>query len=93
MNDPVAPIRVAMHAWDDFLMFKPGRNRVYLVPDANHYLQNDRPDAVVAAISHTLDPDSESAPGPITAEGGAPVLVDSSRERMPKGPEVLSGNA
>jgi pimeloyl-ACP methyl ester carboxylesterase len=90
MNDPVAPPRVALHAWDDFLMFKPGQNRVYLVPDANHYIQNDRPDALAAVMAHTLDPGSDAAPGPIAPEKGAPVLIDSSRERMPKGTDVLS---
>jgi pimeloyl-ACP methyl ester carboxylesterase len=91
MNDPVSPPRVALHAWDDFLMFKPGRNRIYLVPDANHYIQNDRPQALAAAIAHSLDPESEANPGPITQDPGAPVLVDTSRDRMPKGTEVLSG--
>jgi len=89
MNDPVAPPRVPLHAWDDFLMLKPGRNRIYLVPDANHYLQNDRPDALAAVMAHALDPASDSAPGPIAPERGAPVLVDSSRERMPTGTDVL----
>jgi pimeloyl-ACP methyl ester carboxylesterase len=93
MNDPVSPPRVALHAWDDFFMFKPGRNRIYLVPDANHYVQNDRPDAVVATLAHTLDPATDPAPGPIAPEAGAPVLVDSSRERMPKGTDVLGGPA
>lgn len=91
MNDPVSPVRVAMHAWDDFLMFKPGRNRIYLVPDANHYIQNDRADALAAAIAHALDPGSDSAPGPVAQEPGSPVLVDTSRDRMPKGTEVLRG--
>jgi len=93
MNDPVSPPRVALHAWDDFLMFKPGRNRIYLVPDANHYLQNDRPDALTAALAHTLDQESDASPGPITQEAGAPVLIDSSRERMPNGTDVLRGTA
>jgi pimeloyl-ACP methyl ester carboxylesterase len=93
MNDPVAPPRVPLHAWDDFLMLKPGRNRIYLVPDANHYLQNDRPDALAAAMTHALDPASDSAPGPIAPERGAPVLVDSSRNRMPKGTDVLGSTA
>ncbi|HVS68574.1 MAG TPA: alpha/beta hydrolase [Mycobacteriales bacterium] len=91
MNDPVSPPRVALHAWDDFFMFKPGRNRIYLVPDASHYLQNDRPDALVSALSHALDPDSEANPGPIAPAAGAPVLIDASRERMPTGPEVIKG--
>jgi pimeloyl-ACP methyl ester carboxylesterase len=91
MTDPVSPPRVALHAWDDFFMFKPGRNRIYLVPDANHYLQNDRPDALAAVVTHTLDPATDAAPGPIAPDPGSPVLVDSSRERMPKGSDVLAG--
>jgi pimeloyl-ACP methyl ester carboxylesterase len=91
MNDPVSPPRVPLHAWDDFLMFKPGRNRMYLVPDANHYIQNDRPHALVAAITHALDPASETTPGPLSQEERAPVLIDTSRERMPKGTDVLAG--
>ncbi len=90
MNDPVAPPRVALHTWDAFLMFKPGRNRIYLVPDANHYVQNDRADAVAAVLAHSLDPQSDAHPGPIAQDPGAPVLVDSSRERMPKGTDVLT---
>lgn len=91
MNDPVSPPRVALHAWDDFLMFKPGRNRIYLVPDANHYVQNDRPDALTSAIVHTLDPESDAAPGPISAEQRAPVLIDTSRPQMPNGTDVIKG--
>lgn len=93
MNDPVSPPRVALHSWDDYVMSKPGRNRIYLVPDANHYIQNDRPDALAAAIVHTLDAASESVPGPIAPESGAPVLIDTSRERMPKSTELLTGTA
>ncbi|HWA66259.1 MAG TPA: alpha/beta hydrolase [Mycobacteriales bacterium] len=91
MNDTVAPPRVALHAWDDFLMFKPGRNRIYLVPDAGHYLQNDRPDAVLAVLQHALDPDSDGAAGPLEHVAGSPVLIDSSRPTMPISSEVLAG--
>ncbi|HVV75427.1 MAG TPA: alpha/beta hydrolase [Mycobacteriales bacterium] len=91
MNDPVSPPRVALHSWDDFLMFKPGRNRIYLVPDANHYVQNDRPDALAATIAHTLDDASAATPGPITQELRSPVLIDSSRGHMPKGTDVIKG--
>jgi pimeloyl-ACP methyl ester carboxylesterase len=91
MNDTVAPPRVPLHSWDDFLMFKPGRNRIYLVPDAGHYLQNDRPDALVAALLHSFDPDSEGAAGPLEHVPGSPVLIDSSRPKMPASAEVLAG--
>lgn len=92
MNDTVAPPRVALHSWDDFLMFKLGRNRIYLVPDAGHYVQNDRPDAVVAALLHSLDPDSDGAAGPLEHVPGSPVLIDTSRSKMPVSAEVLAGS-
>lgn len=91
MNDTVSPPRVALHSWDDFLMLKPGRNRIYLVPDAGHYVQNDRPDAVVAALLHALDPASEATAGPLQHVPGSPVLVDSSRSYLPVSAEVLAG--
>lgn len=91
MNDPVSPVRVPSYAWNNFLMLKPGANRMYLVPDANHYLQNDRPDALAAALRHTLDPTSSTNPGPIDPAPGSPVLIDCSRPAMPKGSDVLRG--
>jgi pimeloyl-ACP methyl ester carboxylesterase len=89
VNDTVSPPRVANHIWDEYLMLKPGINRFYLLPDANHYLQVDRPEGVVAALLHTLDPSSSSSPGPISAERGAPLLIDCSRPRLPSATEVL----
>jgi pimeloyl-ACP methyl ester carboxylesterase len=91
MNDPVSPVRVAAHVWDDFFMLKPGPNRFYLVPDASHYLQNDRPDAIATALRHALDGASEPLPGPIASGPASPVLIDTSRPRIPTGVEVLSG--
>lgn len=91
MNDTVAPPRVPLHSWDDFLMLKPGRNRIYLVPDAGHYLQNDRPEALADALLHSFDPDSDGAAGPLHHVPGSPVLIDSSRPKMPTGAEVLAG--
>jgi hypothetical protein len=73
-------------------MLKPGRNSLYFISDAGHYLQNDRPDAVVDTILHALDSTGDAEPGAIVAERGAPVLVDRSRERMPSAAEVLEGS-
>jgi hypothetical protein len=70
-------------------MRKPGRNRLYVIPDANHYLQADRPDAFVTALLHALDDTSDRPPGPLTASPGAPLLVDSSRSQLPGAAEVL----
>jgi pimeloyl-ACP methyl ester carboxylesterase len=92
MNDTIAPPRVALHSWDDYLMFKPGRNRIYLVPDAGHYLQNDRPEALAAALLHSFDPDSDGAAGPLEQVPGSPVLVDSSRSAMPLSKDILAGS-
>ncbi len=91
IGDTVAPVRAAAHVWNAHLMFKPGRNRLYFVAEANHYVQNDQPAAFVDAVLHALDPASDAAPGAIAAAPGAPVLVDCSRERMPSAAEVLRG--
>ncbi|HVW82283.1 MAG TPA: alpha/beta hydrolase [Mycobacteriales bacterium] len=93
MNDTVAPPRVPLHSWDDFLMLKPGRNRIYLVPDAGHYLQNDRPDALAAVLRHSFDADSDGAAGPLEHVPGSPVLIDCSRPHMPASRDVLAGAA
>jgi pimeloyl-ACP methyl ester carboxylesterase len=93
MSDSVSPVRVAAYSWDQFLMLKPGANRFYLVPDASHYLHNDRPQAVAATLRHALDPTSETTPGPITGEAGSPVLIDCSRSRILAGTEVIASPA
>ena len=46
------------------LMFKPGGNRLYFIPDANHHLQVDRPDAFVKVLLHTLEPLAARHPAP-----------------------------
>jgi hypothetical protein len=71
-------------------MFKPGRNALYFIPEANHYVQNDRPDAFVQAVLHTLDATDAGPPGAIDAEPDAPLLIDCSRERMPDAADVLA---
>jgi len=92
LNDTVSPPRVPSWVWNQKLMLKPGRNSLYFISDAGHYLQNDRPDAVVDTILHALDSAGDEEPGAIAAERGAPVLVDRSRERMPSAAEVLKGS-
>jgi len=89
LNDTVSPPRVANWVWNHHLMLKPGRNSIYYLPDAGHYLQNDRPDALVDAVLHALDA-PDDAPGAINEVPGAPVLVDRSRERIPDAAEVLA---
>lgn len=91
LEDTISPPRVASHAWDHYLAHKPGRNRLYFVPGANHYLQCDRPDALAAALLHALDTSSPAAPGPISAEPGSALLVDQSRPELPAATGVLIG--
>jgi hypothetical protein len=64
---------------------------LYFIPDANHYLQVDRPDAFVKVLLHALEPADDQAPGALDAELGAPLLVDSSRDRLPAAADVLRG--
>lgn len=91
--DTVSPPRVAARVWDEYLMFKPGTNRFYLVPGANHYLQVDQPASLVAAFLHAADPASDHSPGPIGSDAISPVLVDSSRARLPDASAVLAGGS
>ena len=85
LNDTVSPPRVASFVWNNYLMLKPGGNRLYFIPDANHYLQNDRPDALADTVLDALAADAGQAPGAITDGPGAPLLVDCSREPRPSG--------
>jgi pimeloyl-ACP methyl ester carboxylesterase len=89
LYDTVSPPRVASYVWNEHLMCRPGGNRLYFIPDANHYLQVDRPDAFVKVLLHALEPADDQEPGALEAELGAPLLVDSSRERLPAAADLL----
>jgi pimeloyl-ACP methyl ester carboxylesterase len=91
--DTVSPPRVASYVWNEYLMLKPGRNRLYFVPDANHYLQADRPDAFVKVLVQALELAADQGPGALEAGPGAPVLVDTSRERLAAAPDLLRAAA
>jgi pimeloyl-ACP methyl ester carboxylesterase len=93
LNDTVSPPRVASYVWDQYLMLNRGRNRLYFIPDANHYLQVDRPDAFVKVLLHALEPTDDQGLGPLEGEPGAPLLVDNSRERLPAAADLLHANA
>jgi pimeloyl-ACP methyl ester carboxylesterase len=88
--DTVAPIRVANHVWHEHLMFKPGRNAFYLIPEANHYPQADRPDAFVQILEHALQAAGDAAPGALGEALDAPILVDRSRTELPTAAELLA---
>jgi pimeloyl-ACP methyl ester carboxylesterase len=87
--DTIAPIRVATYVWHEHLMFKPGRNALYLIPGANHYVQDDRPEAFVQVVAHALDPPDDSAPGALGEAVDAPLLFDRSRTELPSAAELL----
>jgi pimeloyl-ACP methyl ester carboxylesterase len=91
LGDTISPPRVASFVWHEYLMLKPGRNRLYFIPDANHYLQHDRPDAFVETILHALAADGDKAPGALSQAPASPLLIDCSRERMPAAADVLRG--
>jgi pimeloyl-ACP methyl ester carboxylesterase len=91
--DTVSPPRVASYVWNEYLMLKPGGNRLYFLPDANHYLHVDRPDAFVKVLLHTLGSADDQGPGALGPELGAPLLADSSRERLPAAADLLRAEA
>jgi pimeloyl-ACP methyl ester carboxylesterase len=93
LYDAVAPVRVATYVWHEYLMFKPGRNALYLVPGANHYLQNDRPDAFVEVLEHALDSPDDAPAGALSPALDAPVLVDRSRSEMPDAAALIAQRA
>lgn len=53
LHDGVAPLRVANHVWQAYLKSKPGRNRYWVVPGADHYVQCDAPGEVAEIIRRT----------------------------------------
>jgi pimeloyl-ACP methyl ester carboxylesterase len=93
LYDTVSPPRVATYVWHEYLMLRPGGSRLYFIPDANHYVQVDRPDAFVKVLRHALTPADDPRPGPLDPELGAPLLVDSSRTRLPAAADLLRPDA
>ena len=97
LYDTVSPPRVISYVWDEYMRQKPGRNSLYFVPDANHYLQNDRPDALVEAFLHALEAPDDTPPGAIAprarlAAAGRPIARRAPEvRRPPREPGVAPG--
>ncbi|MBN9634536.1 MAG: alpha/beta hydrolase [Actinobacteria bacterium] len=91
--DEVSPLRVASHVWNNYLSTKPGDNEFWVLPRANHYLQNDQPAQFVQVLRAALSGSSPQAPGPLSDDVGAPVFVDRSRSRLPTARETLHTKA
>ncbi|ARR77554.1 hypothetical protein MOTT12_01890 [Mycobacterium intracellulare subsp. yongonense] len=77
LHDNVAPLRVPNHVWQTYLKNKPGRNRYWAVPGADHYLQCDAPGQLAQIVRLT----AEGGDIPLQTLGNRPdgaVLVDQS---------------
>jgi pimeloyl-ACP methyl ester carboxylesterase len=90
LRDTVSPPRVATHIWHTHLATKAGSNELWFLPYANHYLQHDDPEGFVEVLTRVLHGTSPEAPGALTAEPGAPVLVDRSRRDLRSAVDVLN---
>jgi pimeloyl-ACP methyl ester carboxylesterase len=55
LHDSIAPLRVANHVWQAFLKDKPGRNRYWVLPTADHYLQCDAPGQLAEIVRITSE--------------------------------------
>ena len=53
LHDNVAPVRVANYVWQEFLRNKPGLNRYWILPSADHYLQCDAPEQLADVVRLT----------------------------------------
>lgn len=77
LHDNVAPLRVPNHVWQTYLKNKPGRNRYWVVPTADHYVQCDAPAQLAQIIRQT----TAGADIPLQTLGNHPedaVLIDQS---------------
>lgn len=75
LHDNVSPIRVANFVWQSVLRDKPGANRFWIVPSADHYLQCDAAPQLAQIIRLT----TRSGAIPLQTLGNQPdgaVLVD-----------------
>jgi pimeloyl-ACP methyl ester carboxylesterase len=77
IHDHVSPLRVPNYVWQTYLKNKPGRNRYWVLPGADHYLQCDAPGQLAQIVRLTAQGDDV----PLQTLGSRPdgaVLVDQS---------------
>jgi pimeloyl-ACP methyl ester carboxylesterase len=77
VHDNVAPVRVPNFVWQTYLKNKPGRNRYWVVPGADHYVQCDAPAQLAQIVRLTAQGDDIPLQTLGNDPGGA-VLVDCS---------------
>ncbi|HVQ97971.1 MAG TPA: alpha/beta hydrolase, partial [Mycobacterium sp.] len=75
LHDNVSPLRVANFVWQTYLKDKPGRNRYWILPTADHYLQCDAPRQLARIIRLTTH-DDELSLQTLGDEPDGAVLVD-----------------
>lgn len=82
VHDTIAPLRVALHVWDTFLAGKPGRNRFWILPSADHYPQCDAPAQLAQIVSLTAaDADAPLQTLGATPDGAVPVYQNGTDQR------------
>lgn len=77
VHDNVSPLRVPNYVWQTYLKNKPGRNRYWVLPGADHYLQCDAPEQLAQIVRLTAQGEAI----PLQTLGNQPdgaVLVDES---------------
>lgn len=77
VHDNVSPLRVPNYVWHTYLNNKPGRNRYWVLPGADHYLQCDAPEQLAQIVRLTAQGEAI----PLQTLGNQPdgaVLVDHS---------------
>ncbi|HTH87268.1 alpha/beta fold hydrolase [Mycobacterium sp.] len=75
LHDNVSPVRVPNFVWATYLKNKPGRNRYWILPSADHYLQCDAPQQLAQIVRLTVGGETI----PLQTLGARPdgaVLVD-----------------
>jgi pimeloyl-ACP methyl ester carboxylesterase len=77
LHDNVSPVRVPNHVWHNYLKEKPGRNRYWVLPTADHYLQCDAPGQLAKIIRLTSE-GSDIALQTLGDQPNGAVLVDQS---------------
>jgi pimeloyl-ACP methyl ester carboxylesterase len=75
LHDNVSPVRVPNFVWATYLKDKPGLNRYWIVPTADHYLQCDAPQQLAQIVRLTVS--GEQIPlQTLDARPDGAVLVD-----------------
>lgn len=55
LHDNVSPVRVANFVWQAFIKDKPGRNRYWIMPTADHYVQCDAARQLAQVVRLTVN--------------------------------------